>query len=123
MELSRSEYLWFVDDCLQSMVGIVESLGDDLANSRPELRGANSPYAIVIHCLGVLEFWGGAMVAGREISRDRDAEFVATGSAAGLRGRVDQARGRFGTDLEALDPRAVPAAPVHERDHDLPFGQ
>src|SRR4051812_39834254 len=105
------------------MVGIVESLGDDLANSRPGLVGANSPYAIVIHCLGVLEFWGGAMVAGRGISRDRDTEFVATGSTAGLRGRVEEARGRFETDLAALDPRAVPAAPVDERDGDLPFGQ
>jgi hypothetical protein len=71
----------------------------------------------------VLEFWGGAMVAGRGISRDRDAEFVATGSTAGLRGRVDEARGRFVADLEVLDPRAVPAAPVHERDDGLPFGQ
>ena len=121
--LTRSEYLWFVDDCLDAMTGILEALGDELANSRPGLPGANAPYAIVTHCLGVLEFWGGAMVAGREIHRDRDAEFVATGAVAELRKRVQDARERFFTDLDALSARDAPAAPVPEEDRELPFGQ
>ncbi len=123
IELARSEYLWFVDDCLEQMTAVVESLGDDLANARPALPGANSPYAILTHCLGVLEFWGGAMVAGRAISRDRDAEFVATGPVAGVRARVGEARARFAADLESLRPRGVPAGPVEDEDKELPFGR
>src|SRR3712207_8993864 len=51
IELTLEEYLWFVDDCLESMTRIVEELGDDLANTRPALPGANSPYAVLTHCL------------------------------------------------------------------------
>jgi len=70
------DYLWYVDSCLDAMVEILEGLGDDLANTRPGLRGGNSPYAIVTHCLGVLNHWGGDEISGRPVVRDRDAEFV-----------------------------------------------
>ena len=75
ISVSTSDFLWFVDHALDEMVGILRGLGDDLANRRPDLDGANSPYAILTHCLGVMEYWGGWMIAGREIERDRDAEF------------------------------------------------
>lgn len=77
--VSISDFLWFVDHALDEMMTIVGQLGDDTANRRPDLAGANSPYAILRHCLGVMEYWGGAMVAGRVIARDRDAEFRAHG--------------------------------------------
>src|SRR5205807_5775164 len=67
--VSDADFLWFVDQALDAMVRIVRELGDD-ANRRPELPGANSPYAILYHSLGVMEYWGGAMVAGRTIERD-----------------------------------------------------
>jgi len=121
IELSTEEYLWFVDDCLESMASIVEELGDDLANTRPELPGANAPYAILRHCLGVMEFWGGEMVAGRPIQRDRDAELVATGPVAGVRELAARSRARFVADLERLDPRARPTHPLPEEDAGLPF--
>ena len=59
-------------------------LGDGPANRRPHLPGANSPFTIVTHCLGVMEFWAGAMIAGRPIVRNRDAEFTATGAVEEL---------------------------------------
>jgi len=79
LRISTEDYLWFVDHALDAMVRIVTELGDDDANRRPGLPGANSPYAILAHCVGVMEFWGGAMVAGRTVVRDRDAEFRARG--------------------------------------------
>ena len=54
----------YVDRAVEAMADIVGDLGDDLANARPGLPGANSPYAILRHCLGVMEFWGGHVVAG-----------------------------------------------------------
>ena len=58
--VSAEDYLWFVDRALSAMSGIVEELGDDLANRRPPLRGGNSAYVILAHCLGVVEYWGRA---------------------------------------------------------------
>ena len=57
--ISSEDYLQFVHEALTGMTGIVTDLGDDLANRRPNLPAANSPFAIVTHCLGVLEYWGG----------------------------------------------------------------
>ena len=59
--------MWFVDDALDQMAVILRDLGDELANRRPALEGANSPYAILTHCLGVMEFWGGTTIVGRPI--------------------------------------------------------
>ena len=65
------EYLWYVDEALDQMTAILVGLGDELACTRPNLPGANAPYAIVTHCCGVMEQWGGEMVAGRRVQRDR----------------------------------------------------
>ena len=123
LEIRIEDYLWFVDDCLNAMLGIVEELGEDLANTTPELPGANSPYAILTHCLGVVNHWGGAMVAGRDVVRDRDAEFVATGVVAEMREEVRRTRSRLGQDLQGLDPHAATARPVDGELAGFPYGR
>src|SRR5690349_21041984 len=90
------------------MAGIVTELGDDLANRKPVLAGSNSPYAILRHCLGVMEFWGGQVVAGREVTRDRDAEFRASGPVAALVAAADSGLDQFRADAAAADPDAPP---------------
>ncbi len=104
--ISTHDYLYFVDDALGGMVDIVEALGDDLANQRPPFPSANSPFATLTHCVGVMEYWVGEHVAGRSVERDRDAEFRATGSVADLVERLREVRRRFGLDVEHLDPNA-----------------
>ena len=93
--VSIEHYLWFVDQALDDMAAIVRELGDEVANRRPAFEGANSPYVILTHCLGVLAFWGGATVAERDVTRDRAAEFTAHGSVEDLvaRSRCRPARG------------------------------
>ena len=100
--------MWFVDDALDQMAVILRDLGDELANRRPALEGANSPYAILTHCLGVMEFWGGTTIVGRPITRDRAAEFVASGSVGDLLTRASSARHRLEQDLEGMDSDATP---------------
>lgn len=90
--ISTQDYLYFVDQALDGMVEIITGLGDDLANRRPDLPGANSPYAILTHCLGVMDYWGGHVVAGRDVQRDRDAEFRAAGTVPDLLDRAHRAR-------------------------------
>ena len=108
---SAAEYLSCTDRALLGMRDLVAALGDDGANRRPDLPGANSPYALLTHCLGVVDYWCGALVAGQPVERDRDAEFRATGPVAPLLARVDAVRARLADDVLAADPDA----PLHER--------
>ncbi|MGY3556054.1 DinB family protein [Williamsia sp. R60] len=87
--------LTITGESLSSMTEILKGLGDELANTRPDLPGANSPYAIVFHCVGVIEHWAGSVIAGLKIPRDRAAEFTATGRVDDLITRVDDVRARL----------------------------
>jgi Protein of unknown function (DUF664) len=121
--ISIDDFLYYVDGALEGMVGILSELGDDLANHRPDLPGANSPFAILTHCLGVMEYWGGEVVAGRSVVRDRPAEFHATGRVAELRERTERARQQLRTDVAALDPFGPPRGDPHAGDSTLPLGR
>lgn len=117
------DFLYFVDEALEGMVAVVTELGDELANTRLDLEGANPPYAILFHCLGVMEYWGGAMVAGRTIERDRGAEFRASGHVADLVRRTRQARRQLGADIADLEPLAPPRGTPDPEDADLPLAR
>lgn len=104
--ISPDEYLYFVGRALDGMAAILLELGDDLANERPDLAGANSPYAIGTHCLGVVDYWAGHLVAGRPIERDRPAEFRASGSVKELVERIAAAKEQLRHDVAAAEPAA-----------------
>ena len=117
------DFLYFVDEALEGMVAVVTELGDELANRRLDLPGANSPYAILYHCLGVMEYWGGAMVAGRSIERDRDAEFRASGGVGELVRRTWQARRQLDADIADMEPLAPPRGTPEPEDAELPLAR
>jgi hypothetical protein len=121
LAVATGDYLWFCDLALDTMAGIVEELGDDLANRRPPFDGANSAYVILTHCLGVMEYWGGATIADRPIERDRAAEFTASGPVAPLLRRTEDARRRLADDLAGLDPWAVPPNVHRSPDDPAPY--
>ncbi len=123
LTLTLDDFLWFVDDCLDAMLDIVTGLGDDLANRSLDVPGANSPYAILTHCLGVVEWWSGEMVAGRDVERDRAAEFTAHGPVAELPEAVRRTRARLMADLAALDSAAPPVRPGDEELLEYPYGR
>jgi hypothetical protein len=113
--LSVEDYLLFVDDAIEGMIVIVEELGDERANLRPDVDGTNTPYVILTHCLGVMEFWAGHAVAGRTIDRDRDAEFRASGAVGDLVARTRRARSQMADDIAGLEPNAPPRLPVKSK--------
>lgn len=121
--ISREDYLWYVDEALDAMVGIVTELGDELANRAPDLPGANSPYAVLTDCLGVLDYWAGYVVAGRSIERDRAAEFRAVGAVHELADRAACARQQLRADIARLDPLAPPRGAPERDDSELPLGR
>ncbi|MGW0163056.1 DinB family protein [Mycobacterium sp. NPDC003323] len=101
--LTRDEYLYFTDRALHGMAQIVDGLGDELANM-PAYDGANTPYALLHHCLAVVETWAGGFVRGRPVDRDRDSEFTARGDVGPLVRRVDAVRAQMHSDVHAAEP-------------------
>jgi hypothetical protein len=63
---------------------------------------------ILTHCLGGMEYWGGYIVAGRPVARDRAAEFWAARPVSGLVERVSRARQQLQEDTANVDPFAPP---------------
>jgi hypothetical protein len=117
MDISVDALVSYVDRAVRQMTEIVTELGDDLANRKPALPGANSPYAILRHCLGVMEFWGGEVVAGRKIIRDRPAEFRAGGPVAGLAAAAGKAQAQFRADAATAGFAAPPRGGTGHREH------
>ncbi|WP_433291813.1 DinB family protein [Pseudonocardia sp. CA-142604] len=111
--LTTDEYLYFLARAFDGMLEAMDELDEGAINTRPSLPGANSPYAIVHHCVEMSDYWIGHVVAGRPARRDRTAEFSATGSLDDLRRRVADVRRRLlddlaGADLQG-DPKNAPA--------------
>lgn len=124
LTISLDDYLWFVDEALDGMIAIVTELGDGKANRRPDIPGANSPYVILHHCLGMMDFWGGHVIAGRPTDRDRDAEFRASGPVDELVRRAEAARDQLREDLRSMIADAPPRnPPADEEDAALPLGR
>lgn len=111
--ITGEEYLEYVRKALDAMGKIVSDLRDELANRRPPLEGANSPYAILTHCLGVANYWG-SLVSGREVTRDRASEFTASGPVTELVVKIPAALQCLAADVALAEPgaslRATPSA-------------
>ena len=121
--ISTDDYLWFVDRTLDQMVAALRELGDENASVRPALPGANSPYGIVSHCLGVMASWAGHLVAGREVTRDREAEFPATGEVSTLVDKIDAARVQFRADVAVAELSSPLHDAVAQSNADFPFAK
>jgi hypothetical protein len=114
MQITHEDFLLFIDRAFDGMLKIVEDLGDERANMRPDLPGANSPYAILFHCVGVANFWIGSLLAGRQVHRDRDAEFRAQGMVAEIRQLVVDLKRQLREDIKHVQgdkPLAFPPPP------------
>ena len=103
-ETAAAAYVFFVNRAIDGMLAIVGELGDERACARPGLPGANSPYVILHHCLAVLDYWGGHVVAGRDVRRDRESEFRASGPVSQLISAAAAAKRQFAEDLKTADP-------------------
>ncbi|TFV61542.1 DinB family protein [Mycobacterium sp. PS03-16] len=103
--LTRDDYLYYTDRALAGMVQIVTDLGDDRANAQA-YPGANTPYALLHHCLAVIDAWVGGFVSGRVVERDRDAEFDAQGRVEDLVARAAVVADQMRRDVADASPEA-----------------
>ena len=109
--IDKETYLRFADEALVGMRDIVVELDDDLANRRPDLPGANSPFAILTHCLGVCAAWASTTNLGEVVPRDRPGEFTARGAVADLAAATDRVRASLREWVARTDPAAPPVNP------------
>ena len=120
--IDRATAQWYIDTALAKLLAraddLAESGGDDLLCRRPDLEGANSVYALVTHCCGVLEHWGGEIIAGRSTNRDRASEFTASGSLDRLEALVAMQRRRWVEDLAGYEAGEPPRGSVQREDDD-----
>lgn len=110
--ITVEEYLDYCDRALDGFVAIVRELGDDLVNARlADVPGANTASGLVAHVAGVIDRWGSTVNLGVVVPRDRDAEFLATGTVADALATLDAARTRLHAHARAATPREAPANP------------
>ena len=110
--------LFFMHQALDGMMQIAEELGDERVNQPPDLPEANSPYVILAHCVGLTHYWIGEVLAGRQVHRDREAEFSAQGTVAEMRQAVRDLQAQLQEDITHVQvdqPLAHPLAPRHQQ--------
>jgi len=111
LEITHSDFMLFIDRAFDNMLETIDQLGDDVANQKPDLPNTNSPYGILNHCIGVVNHWIGNAIVDRGIPRDRDGEFIVTGTHEQLKAEIKQCRDRMAEDLPVIDGLAPLAAP------------
>ncbi len=118
--IDRATAQWYVDTALTRLLTradeLVDAGGDELLCRRPDVEGANSVYALITHCCGVMERWGGEVIAGRAITRDRAAELTATGTLDQLEALAAAQRRRWVEDLGAFEAGEPPRGPVEREE-------
>ena len=97
------DHFFLIERHLGPMLDIVADLGDELANTALSLPGANTPYQLVFHCCGMLEWWTREAILGEPVGRDRAAEFVSKGTVEQLRERVEEVVFGLERDLARMD--------------------
>lgn len=103
-------FLQVAGETLDTVDAVLDDCDDATVNAVPDVPGVNSVFALVTHIGGALGYWGGSLLAGEDIPRDRDAEFRATGTVEQARAIVAGLR----TDL----PRWAPVAATGIRNRD-----
>ena len=94
-------FLQVAAETLDTVDAVLGDLDDTTVNLATP--GGNSVFALVTHVRGALGYWGGSLLAGEDIPRDRSAEFHATGTVEQARGIVAGLR----TDLARWAPVAA----------------
>jgi hypothetical protein len=117
MSIAPEEFLSYINGALDGMVQIIETLGDERINRRPhDMPNTNTPFIILTHCVGLTRYFIGTVLAGRQMQRDRDAEFRARGTVADIRQAVRDLQQRLPEDIKHVRGDQPCAFPEFARD-------
>jgi hypothetical protein len=108
MAITMTDLLVFSDRTIDGFVRAINRLDDTQITARPAaLPRTNTPFALVTHSFGAMDWWAGHIILGEPSDRDRDGEFTATGTCAEAVEACTAARAR----LHAWAPR-IEATPT-----------
>ncbi len=112
MAISMTDLLVFSDRTIDGFVRAVERLDDSMINARPAaLPQANTPFALVTHSFGAMDWWAGHIILGEPSDRDRDGEFTAAGTCAQALDACAAARARLHAWAPRIDATPTLAVP------------
>lgn len=109
IEVEPDEVRAFIELALDRMMAKARAVRDRVTE-RPDIEGSNSVYGLVVHCIGVADWWLDHVVLGNPSTRDRDAEFAATGTIDELDALVVAFRSRLPGLLEEVAATLKPAS-------------
>jgi hypothetical protein len=89
----------------ERLLETIAGLDDRAVNWKPPVPGANSLLVLVTHAIGSAEEHVVGKAAGKEVVRNRDAEFAARGTAGRLASRAAEVRTRIADALAGLEGR------------------
>ena len=92
---------------LERVLASLEVLSEEQLNRRPAIEGANSAYVVAAHTLGNARTWVLGIACGRDMGRDRPAEFRAAGAYAQLADETQELSREIEAALAALPPSAL----------------
>lgn len=93
-----------ISDTVDELIGCLEGLSSDDLNWSP-LNDANSLYVLATHTMGNVRFNVLGGICDVPVQRDRDAEFVATGSSADeIKASWSELRGKISDRVMDLPP-------------------
>lgn len=116
MSIAPEEFVSYMHAAFDGMLKIAEELGDERINQRPHnMANTSTPCVILTHCIGVTRYWLGTVIAGRQIQRDREAEFAARSTVAELRQAVRQVQQEIEQDIKRVQGNQLSAFPAAVR--------
>lgn len=95
MDVPVTDVIVFCERTIDGMRASLDRLDDTTVNAQPPLPAPNSPYQLVNHALSAAVWWAEHVICGHGSDRDRDAEFVSSGTVAQLRIQADAAVSRL----------------------------
>jgi uncharacterized damage-inducible protein DinB len=85
----------------------LSALREDELNRAPDLPGGNSAYVIATHTFGNMRAWVLGIICGRDLRRDRPAEFASRGTYQELGKMACELAGEIEAALQELDPATL----------------
>jgi hypothetical protein len=101
-EVLAAELAAYGQHAFDQMGAVARRVGEDGLNVKPLGDGTNAVGSLVVHCVGVCEFWLGHVGLGRATARDRDAEFEARPDLAEVERVLAGAGAQMADDLRRL---------------------
>ncbi len=104
MNAEVETYSRYIQKQIASIRDLLRGLTEEQINWQPPLPGSNSLYVIASHVLGNVRAWVLGITCGQSMTRDRPAEFAASGSFADIDAETHRTLGDIVVALQTIDP-------------------